>query len=143
MTGPARQTTEAYSALLGEYAVPSGVADELFDSDGAMRPVWVPFIDQLSRLSAEECASHFARGDQYLRDAGVFYLQYSADPMQERDWPLSHIPVILHEAEWNAICAGLSQRAELLERVIADLYGPCRLVQDGHLPQELVARNSE
>ncbi len=143
MTGQVRQASEAHSALLADYSVPDGVADELFDANGIMRSVWVPFIDQLSRLTAEECESHFARGDQYLRDAGVFYRQYSANPMQERDWPLSHIPVILHETEWNGICAGLTQRAELLERVVADLYGPCELVLGGHLPQELVARNSE
>jgi len=108
-----------------------------------MRPVWVPFIDQLSRLSAEECTAHFARGDQYLRDAGVFFRQYSAEAQQERDWPLSHIPVLMHESEWQTICAGLSQRAELLERVVADLYGEASLVKEGHLPAELVARNPE
>lgn len=120
-----------------------GVADELYDANGQMRPVWEPFIDQLRRLSSEDCATHFARGDQYLRDAGVYFRQYSTDPQQERDWPLSHVPVILHESEWNSICAGLEQRAELLERVVADLYGDATLVQKGHLPPELVSRNPE
>lgn len=143
MTGQVRQPANHPSALLADYAVQPGVADELYDANGAMRPVWVPFIDQLSRLAPDDCAAHFARGDQYLRDAGVFYRQYSADPTQERDWPLSHIPVILHETEWSAICAGLTQRAELLEQVVADLYGDGKLIQDGHLPLELVARNSE
>ncbi len=143
MTGPARPRPDANGALLRDYVVPQGVADELFTSDGTMRPVWRPFIEQLSRLTPEQTQAHFARGDQYLRDAGVFYRQYSTDPLQERDWPLSHIPVILHETEWDKICAGLAQRAELLERVVADLYGPARLVRDGHLPADLIARNPE
>ena len=143
MTGQVGQAPVVRSPLLADYALQRGVADELFDVDGTMRPVWVRFIEELGRLTAEECARHFARGDQYLRDAGVYYRQYSADPQQERDWPLSHIPVILHEKEWASICAGLEQRAELLERVLADLYGEARLVQDGHLPPELVARNPE
>ncbi len=143
MTDPVRDPSGAQSALLAEYTPQAHVADELFDANGTMRPVWVPFIDQLGRLSPDECRAHFSRGDQYLRDAGVYYRQYSADPQQERDWPLSHIPVILHENEWHVICAGLTQRAELLERVVADLYGEGRLVQDGHLPPELVARNPE
>ena len=143
MSDPALPRTDAHAALLAEYAVRPGVADELFDERGAMRPVWAPFIDQLARLSPEETQAHFARGDQYLRDAGVYYRQYSADAQQERDWPLSHIPVILHEREWQGICEGLAQRAELLERVVADLYGPARLVREGHLPPELIAQNPE
>ncbi|MDJ0822002.1 MAG: circularly permuted type 2 ATP-grasp protein [Paracoccaceae bacterium] len=143
MSGPAPKTSDMREALLGDYVVRPGVADELFDESGAMRPVWAPFIDQLAKLSPEETRGHFARGDQYLRDAGVFYRQYSTDVHQERDWPLSHIPVILHETEWTQICEGLAQRAELLERVVADLYGEARLVRDGHLPPELIAQNPE
>ena len=138
-----QQARASDGPLLQNYALQPDVADELFDSSGTMRPVWARFIEQLSRLSTEEIEAHFARGDQYLRDAGVFYRQYSADPQQERDWPLSHVPVILDESEWTEICEGLAQRAELLERVVADLYGPATLVRDGHLPPELIARNSE
>ena len=144
MTGQPEPLNEIpASRLLQGYAPKPGVADELFAPDGTMRPVWAPFMQQLARLSPDQIAAHFARGDQYLRDAGVFYRQYSGDSQQERDWPLSHIPVILHEREWADICAGLAQRAELLERVLADLYGPAQLVRDGHLPAELVAGNPE
>ena len=143
MTTPAKETLSATNPLLRDYALQSGVADELLDPNGVMRPVWGPFIKQLSQLSQPEITAYFARGDQYLRDAGVFFRQYSTDPHQERDWPLSHIPVILHEREWAEICEGLTQRAELLERVVADLYGDATLVRDGHLPAELVAQNPE
>ncbi|MDK3017302.1 circularly permuted type 2 ATP-grasp protein [Pseudodonghicola flavimaris] len=127
--------------IFAEYRRLTGVADELFDENGQMRPVWRRFVDRFARLTSEEIAARFERADQYLRDAGVFYRQYSNDPLAERDWPLSHIPVILHEDEWAQICAGLSQRADLLERVMADLYGPGQLVADNHLPAELVARS--
>ena len=129
--------------LLAGYAPRPGVADELFDRAGRMRPVWAPFIAHLATLKPEGVATRFARGDQYLRDAGVYFRQYSAGPAQERAWPLSHIPVLLADADWDRICAGLTQRAELLEKVMADLYGPARLVRDGHLPAELLARNPQ
>ncbi|MCE5972801.1 circularly permuted type 2 ATP-grasp protein [Sinirhodobacter sp. WL0062] len=125
--------------LFAEYRLTPGVADELFDAHGQMRPVWRRFVDRFARLSPEDIAARFERGNQYLRDAGVFFRQYSNDPLTEREWPLSHIPVILHEDEWERICTGLSQRADLLEQVLADLYGPARLVSEGHLPAELVA----
>ena len=127
--------------LFADYRPPAGVGDELFDENGEMRPVWRRFVDRFARLSPAEVRSRFERADQYLRDAGVFYRQYSNDPLAERDWPLSHIPVILHEDEWAKICAGLTQRADLLEQVMADLYGPGQLVADNHLPAELIARS--
>lgn len=130
-------------ALLAGYAPQPGVADELFDATGAMRPVWAAFIAQLSGLTPEQVTTRFARGDQYLRDAGVYFRLYGGGPAQEREWPLSHVPVLISDAEWQGICDGLAQRAELLERVMADLYGPARLVADGHLPAELVAENPQ
>ena len=134
--------TGAASPLLEGYAPTEGVADELFDHDGRMRPVWRPFIDTLANLSEDELRAKFESGRQYLRDAGVYFRQYSGDPLNEREWPLANIPVLLHETEWEDICAGLSQRAELLEQVMADLYGPANLLSGGHLPPRLVTENT-
>ena len=143
MAGAAAIPSGAGGALLSGYARQPGVADELFTSDGEMRAVWRPFISELEKLNKEEISARFARGDRYLHDAGVFFRQYSSDPLTERAWPLSHVPVILPEAEWNTICKGLAERADLLERVCEDLYGPNTLVAEGHLPAELIADNRE
>lgn len=131
------------AAVLDGYAPQPGVADELFDAQGRMRPVWSAFIDQFARLTPDEVETRFARGEQYLRDAGVYFRFYSGGPAQDREWPLSHVPVLIPEQEWAVICDGLTQRAELLEMVMADLYGPGQLVRDGHLPAELVAGNPQ
>ena len=137
-----RTKTGAASPLLEGYAPTDGVADELFARDGTMRPVWKPFVDTLSNLSEDELRAKFERGRQYLRDAGVYFRQYSEDPLDEREWPLSNIPVLLHEDEWSEICAGLTQRADLLEAVMADLYGPLTLLSERHLPPRLVTENT-
>ncbi|MDZ4760246.1 MAG: circularly permuted type 2 ATP-grasp protein [Alphaproteobacteria bacterium] len=129
--------------MLGAYQPPPGVADELLDASGAIRPVWRQFIEHLAGLKPAEIARRFARGDQYLRDAGVFYRQYGASGSTERAWPLSHVPVVIHASEWRDISEGLVQRAELLEAVVADLYGANRLVAEGCLPAALIARNPE
>lgn len=129
------------AALIRGYRVPPGVSDEMIGADGQPRPVWRPFLQRFARLSAEDIARRFNRGDRYLRDAGVFFRHYREEGSTERDWPLSHVPVLLAEAEWKQISAGLRQRADLLERVVADLYGPGDLVRRGMLPTELVAGN--
>ena len=129
--------------LLGSYRTLPGVPDELLRPDGSLRPAWRDFIRTLGAMGGDELDARKARGDRYLRDAGVFFRQYGADTQTERDWPLSHMPVLIAEDEWAHIATGLSQRADLLERVARDLYGPNKLVEEGHLPPGLVAGNSE
>jgi uncharacterized circularly permuted ATP-grasp superfamily protein/uncharacterized alpha-E superfamily protein len=134
---------KAVARLLASYHPPAGAADELFDPEGRVRPVWRDFIGHFARLSPDEVAGRFARGDQYLRDAGVFFRRYDAQGTVERAWPLAHIPVLLEEAEAARLARGLIQRANLLEMVLADLYGANRLVAEGHLPASLIAGSGE
>ncbi|PVB61769.1 circularly permuted type 2 ATP-grasp protein [Labrenzia sp. 011] len=129
--------------LLKSYRPYPGVSDELLDPAGRVRPVWRPFIDHLSTQTPEEIGERFARGNQYLNDAGVYFRHYGQDGTHEREWPLSHIPVIISEDDWQAITDGLVQRAGLLEQLVADLYGPNDLVRDGYLPASLIARSPE
>ncbi len=128
--------------LLAGYKPLPGVADELVDAAGQVRPVWREFVDYLAKMPAHEMKRRLELGDQYLRDAGVFFRQYGEDET-ERAWPLSHIPVLIQETEWKAIAEGLTQRAELLELIASDLYGEQRLVSEGHLPASLVAMSPE
>jgi uncharacterized circularly permuted ATP-grasp superfamily protein/uncharacterized alpha-E superfamily protein len=136
------QTDPAASLLAGYQPLP-GASDELVDSTGNLRPVWRSFINGLSSLAVEELTRRFEQGDQYLRDAGVFFRQYGQKDATDRAWPLAHIPVLIHDTEWATISEGLIQRANLLENVCADLYGEARLVQEGHLPASLIAMSPE
>lgn len=142
MASPAQSAQEAMR-LFHSYRPLPGVPDELCDETGRMRPGWADLIAHLSRLSPEDLAHDFARGDQYLADAGVFFRSYGDTSLAGRDWPFSAVPIILPDTEWSKISAGLIQRADLLEQVVADLYGPNKLVAEGHLPARLIADNPE
>ncbi len=128
--------------LLARYRRLCGGVDELLSADGRLRPVWRPFVELLAGLSGDELTARFARADQYMKDAGVHYRVYAPQAdAREREWPLAPVPVLIDEDEWTQIGQGLVQRAELLERMAADLHGPQQLVADGLLPPELVAAN--
>ncbi|TIP28933.1 MAG: hypothetical protein E5X67_09055 [Mesorhizobium sp.] len=129
--------------LLEHYQAIDGVVDEMVDASGNPRPVWKEFIEALEQLGPEELAQRFARADQYLRDAGVYYRVYDKAGANEREWPLAHVPLLIEEQEWAAISAGLVQRAELFEETIADIYGANRLVEKGILPAGLIAASPE
>jgi uncharacterized circularly permuted ATP-grasp superfamily protein/uncharacterized alpha-E superfamily protein len=129
--------------LLEHYQPIDGVVDEMVDASGNPRPVWTNFIEALEDLGPEKLAQRFARADQYLRDAGVYYRVYDNAGANEREWPLAHVPLLIEEQEWADISAGLVQRAELFEETIADIYGPNRLVEKGILPAGLIAASPE
>jgi len=131
------------AGLISGYRPVEGVADEMLDAAGHPRPAWRRLIAALGAIGPEDLAHRFARADHYLRDAGVYYRIYSASGAKERAWPLSHIPLLIEDAEWTAIAAGLKQRAELLEEIVADIYGENRLVARGLLPPHLIAANPE
>lgn len=126
-----------------DYAPLPGIADEMVDNNGAIRPVWQRFLSHLNLMPEKDLTERFARADRYLRDAGVFYRAYGAKGSGERAWPLSHIPVLIDEREWQVLSAGLVQRADLLEAMVADIYGDNRLVEEGIVPPALIAANPE
>jgi uncharacterized circularly permuted ATP-grasp superfamily protein/uncharacterized alpha-E superfamily protein len=133
---------EAVAHLLAGYRPLPGIRDELVDEAGRPRGHW----DSLLRVLAGDRAEverAFALADRHQRDTGVYYRVYDEQGSRERPWPLSHVPLVIPDAEGTAIAAGLRQRAELLERVLADLYGPASLVAEGALPAALVAANPD
>src|SRR5580692_12332506 len=120
-----------------------GVFDEMMDGDGGVRAHWQPLLSMLAALGSDEINRRFAAADRYLRNSGVFYRVYEDAAGIERPWPLSHIPLIIEPGEWQQLEAGLIQRAELLEAVLTDSYGPGTLTRDGRLPAALIAGNPE
>src|SRR3569623_390735 len=129
--------------LTGNYRLLPGIPDEMIDPAGNVRPGWSELLAGFDELGPEGLSDLFERADQYLRDAGVFYRKYDGAAGKERAWPLAHVPLIIDEDDWAQITHGLMQRAELLEKVVADIYGENQLVARGMLPPELIARNPE
>ncbi|HTZ03512.1 MAG TPA: circularly permuted type 2 ATP-grasp protein, partial [Xanthobacteraceae bacterium] len=131
------------ASLIAGYRPLDGVFDEMMDGAGRVRAHWQPFLGMLAALGGDEINRRFAAADRYLRDSGVFYRVYEDAAGIERPWPLSHIPLIIEPGEWRQLEAGLIQRAELLEAVLADSYGPGTLTREGRLPAAVIAGNPE
>ena len=117
--------------------------DEMMDHQGRVRAHWRPFLTMLAALGPEEVSRRFAAADRHLRDSGVFYRVYEDPAGATRPWPLSHVPLLIEASEWQELQTGLIQRAELLEAILKDIYGPADLVRDGRLPAAVVAGNPE
>jgi uncharacterized circularly permuted ATP-grasp superfamily protein/uncharacterized alpha-E superfamily protein len=57
--------------------------------------------------------------------------------------PVGHLPLLIDEANWQQLSAGIAQRAHLLELVLRDLYGEGKLVADGAIPAAAIAGSTE
>ena len=123
---------ERIHALTSQYQPLPGTPDEFIGIDGARRPHWDQFLEKLAALAPSETEARFAAADRRIRDMGMAY-RVRGETV-ERLWPLSRLPLLLPESEWSEIAKGVTQRAELLERTLADIYGPGQLVGEGVLP---------
>jgi uncharacterized circularly permuted ATP-grasp superfamily protein/uncharacterized alpha-E superfamily protein len=112
--------------------------DELREPSGGMRTHWRPLFD---RLRADDSPDAVRRSLELTRrlvvENGVTYNVYADPQGADRPWALDPLPFVLPAAEWRTIEAGVAQRARLLNVLLADLYGPQRLLAEGHVPAEL------
>lgn len=118
-----------------------GIPDEFIAQDGAPREVWTRFFDAFAALTPGEIERRFGSADRHLREAGVTYR--APGEIADRIWPLSHVPLLIDDAEWQQISAAVVQRARLLEMVLTDLYGEGRLVAEGAVPAAAIAGSAE
>src|ERR1700676_5539216 len=123
------------------YPQTAGVYDEMSAALGVLRPHWDMFINSLSALRSQELARRWQTARQRIRENGVTYNVYG-DPLgMDRPWNLDGVPLIIPPSEWNQLEAGLIQRAKLLNLILADVYGPQRLLREGLIPPALVFAN--
>ena len=107
------------------------------------RPHWEPLMESLRTLGAEELGRRWALAERRIRENGITYNIYG-DPLgANRPWRTDVVPLLLSEDEWSFIEAGIIQRAELLSRLLEDLYGDQTLLKGGHFPAALLFGNPE
>jgi uncharacterized circularly permuted ATP-grasp superfamily protein/uncharacterized alpha-E superfamily protein len=92
----------------------------------------------LDKLGFPEVTRRWEDARQLIREHGVTYNVYGDPRGLGRPWVLDPIPLMIAAEESDALQAGLVQRARLLELILADLYGPQRLLHSGLVPPELV-----
>ena len=123
--------------IVARYRRLPDVPDELIGKDGEARRPWLTFISRLVELGPDEMQRRFATADRYIRDTGASYRAYGETT--EKSWPIGHLPLLIDADDWREIAAGVSQRAELLEAVLQDIYGKQQLVEEGAIPASAIA----
>lgn len=102
---------------------------------------WRVFARGLASVGGGSIGGAQAFVDRHVEDLGLAFRMTGDE--NERPWPLSPMPIILGAKEWSRIEEGLIQRAELLEALVADIYGEQRMTHEGHLPAAMISGSAQ
>ncbi|GAB3488567.1 circularly permuted type 2 ATP-grasp protein [Curvibacter fontanus] len=101
-------------------------------------PTWGTFFEHLGTEGYADLNHRASSLARQIRDNGVSYNVYSDASGPQRPWSLDLFPLIITPESWQQIETGVLQRVRVLERVMADVYGPQELLKAGLLPPALV-----
>ncbi len=128
----------ASHACLATYVADARRYDELLDEKGTVRTHWRQLIE---RVAAGDGTGAGGRSLELTRrliiENGITYNVYADPQGADRPWGLDPLPLVLTADEWIGIERGVAQRAQLLNALLADLYGAQRLLAEGRVPPEL------
>src|ERR1700722_9575052 len=138
-----RSKTEAQAKLdpAWPYAASEGFYDEVLGANGEVRPHWRKLTESLAAMGHPGLTRRWHDGRRLIHDNGITYNIYSDPQNNARPWQLDPIPLVMDPEEWKSIEAGITQPAMLFNTILADLYGPQRLLREDLLPRELVFPN--
>src|ERR1700691_5832330 len=123
------------------YKATPGFYDEVLGSGKQLRPHWGALTESLTSMGNHGLTRRWREGQRLIHDNGITYNVYSDPESTSRPWPLDPVPLMMDPAEWKTIEAAVIQRAMLFNSILADLYGPQRLLREKMLPAELVFPN--
>ena len=131
-------TTTVPAEVVAGYRPPVGAFDEMVDGQGQLREHWAQVGQVLNGLGLAELRRRSLEAARLLDADGVTYTVYGKGMAVARRWGLDPVPVLVTSEEWARVESAVIQRAELLNTILTDLYGPRDLVKRGLLPPELV-----
>jgi uncharacterized circularly permuted ATP-grasp superfamily protein/uncharacterized alpha-E superfamily protein len=135
---PAPSTAAPAAPPPSWYLPDAGGYDETYAADGRVRAHWEHVARSLAELGHAELWRRHEQAQRLLRENGVLYHVYDDPRGLHRVWELDPIPLVIDSQEWSLVESALIQRAELMNLILADLYGARELLRKGLLPPELV-----
>ncbi|MCG7361647.1 circularly permuted type 2 ATP-grasp protein [Roseomonas sp. ACRSG] len=115
--------------------------DEMVDGQGHLRPHWRGVLAGLADGVAGNFGEAARRMDRVFAEGVTSLLPGEVPAAGQASWRCDPVPLVLPAEEFDHLATGLAQRARLMETLLADLYGPQRLVAEGLVPPALVFAN--
>ncbi len=125
--------------LHGLSSSPASAYDELVTDQKSIRYHWQGILSVMRSLPGGGLGERVESARRQLQESGA-----TVNLLDDRGapgWTFDPLPFVIAPDEWQALEAGLIQRATLLDGILADLYGPQTLLKEGLVPAMLVHAN--
>jgi uncharacterized circularly permuted ATP-grasp superfamily protein len=115
-----------------------GFFDEMWESQGKVRPHYQKLLNRFGELGEEELRRKVQIATQTFLNQGVTFTVYADNEGTERIMPFDPMPRIIPAQEWDHLERGLIQRITALNLFLKDIYHDQRIVKEGLVPEEVV-----
>lgn len=112
--------------------------DEVLKSNMSINPNWTKLLNNLTQMGPDNLLAKQNEIDWLMEENGVTYNVYNDPKGLHRSWGLNIVPFLIHQKEWDTLEKGITQRAELLNLILKDIYGNRELIKNGIVPQEVI-----
>lgn len=102
---------------------------------------WEGVIAYLNSLGNKELARRWQKARQIMHEHGMAYNIFGRKEGTERPWEPDPVPYPVAAGTWEFLERGIAQRMRLMSAIFSDVYGPQKLIRNGHLPPELFFAN--
>ena len=117
---------------------PGNFFDEMFESDGSVRPHYNNLQERFKELSEEEFHQKRTAVDLAFLQQGITFTVYGDEESTERIFPFDMVPRIIPNTEWQHLERGLEQRIRALNLFLHDVYHDQKILKDKIIPSDLV-----
>ena len=128
---------EAKNAWFSKYFT-DNTYDEMFTADLDVKGDWNKLLENFKDIGVDGLTQRQNDINWLLEENGVTYNVYNDPNGLNRPWNLNVVPFLLVYKEWQLIEKGLKQRADILDRVLKDIYGDRKLIKEGIVPHEVI-----
>jgi uncharacterized circularly permuted ATP-grasp superfamily protein len=115
--------------------------DEMKGTNGSVRPAYGELARWLAEIPPDVLNYRRREAELLFRRIGITFAVYGEADAQERLIPFDVLPRIMSGVEWRKLEAGLIQRVNALNALIADVYGAREILRAGVVPDDLIFRN--
>jgi uncharacterized circularly permuted ATP-grasp superfamily protein/uncharacterized alpha-E superfamily protein len=112
--------------------------DEVFDTKGRPRGHWTRLAQAARRASRTALSRRAGAIRRAVEQDGVTYNIYGDPKGTDRPWEVDLLPFVIAAEEWQFLAKAVEQRARLMNRLLADLYGANRLLAEGLVPPAII-----
>src|SRR5262245_7442474 len=138
MAGSARADIWSDQGLIRGYPALAHGFDEMIDASGAVRGPWEPLLQALAGLAPATRSLRMEQLNARVRETGIAHDVFADPSSTTQPWRVDLFPLMVAPQEWRWLERALIQRARLFEGILADLYGPQKLLASGVIPHQLV-----